>query len=149
MVVHAVPGAGSAHVGPAPGNHEALVTNLEVREDALSGLVDAVDDLSKPLELMQPMARLPALPGHEIGERRPNLAKRPQDRGVGRLVELGPEFCLPHEGGKHPQDIGVLRFSPWLPCQDARTSVWPKGEQLASDTVKSSGPHISHQGATL
>src|SRR5216683_6074538 len=126
MVVHAVPGAGSAHVGPAPGNHEALATNLEVLEDALGGLVDAVDDLSKSLELMQLMARLPALPRHEIGERRPNLAKRPQDRLVDRLVGLGSEFRLPHEGGKHPQDIGVLRFLPWLPCHDARTSVWPK-----------------------
>src|SRR5712664_201808 len=126
MVVHAVPGAGSAHVGPAPGNHEALVTNLEVLEDAVGGLVDAVDDLSKPLELMQPMARLPALPGHEVGERRPNLAKRPQDRVVDRLVDFGPEFRLPHEGGKHPQDIGVLKFLPCLPCHDARTSVWPK-----------------------
>src|SRR5713101_8714533 len=126
MVMHAVPGARSAHVSPAPGNHEALVTNLEVLEGALSGLVDAVDDLSKPLELMQPMARLPALPGHQVGERRPDLAKRPQDRLVDRLIDLRPEFRLPHEGGKHPQDIGVLKFSPWLPCHDARTSVWPK-----------------------
>src|SRR5258708_23015236 len=126
MVMHAVPGARSAHVSPAPGNLEALLTNLEVLEDALGRLVDAVDDLSKPLELMQPMARLPALPGHEVGERRPNLAKRPQDRLVDRLVDLGPEFRLPHEGGKQPQDIGVLRFLPWLPCHDARTSVWPK-----------------------
>src|SRR5229473_113786 len=80
---------------------------------------------------MQPMARLSALPGHEVGERRPNLAKRPQDRLVDRLVDFGPEFRLPHEGGKHPQDVGVLRFLPWLPCHDARghdarTSVWPK-----------------------
>src|SRR6266851_9983708 len=131
MVVHAVPGAGSAQIGPAPGNHEALATNLEVFEDALGGLVDAVDELSKPLQLVQPMARLPALPGHEIGERRPNLGKRPQDRLVDRMVDFGPEFRLPHEGGKHPQDVGVLRFLPWLPCHDARghdarTSVWPK-----------------------
>src|SRR5260370_3235219 len=64
-------------------------------EDALSALVDAVDDLSNPLELMQRMARLPVLPGHEVGERRPNLAKCPQDRVVDRLVDLRREFRLP------------------------------------------------------
>src|SRR5216683_6107441 len=48
MVVHAVPGARSAHVGPAPGNHEALASNLEVLEDPLRLETNHCDHMQHP-----------------------------------------------------------------------------------------------------
>ena len=54
MAMRWVPGAGSVQVGPAAGDFEALVVNFEIRNDTLSSLVDAVDELAELTLLVQP-----------------------------------------------------------------------------------------------
>jgi len=59
---------------------------------------------------MQPMARLPALPGHEIGER-VQSPKRPQ---IESLIACRPRARVPPstEGGKTSAGHRVLKFFP-------------------------------------
>ena len=86
--------------------NEGLFERRKLAFDFLGRLVDAVQDLSEFRQFVQPVLRLPALPGLEIGERRPHLAELSDDRVVDGLVELRPEFPLPDETGEHPQHVG-------------------------------------------
>jgi len=54
MAMRWVPGARSVQVSPEAGDFEALVANLEVREDTLGSLVDAVDEFAELTLLVQP-----------------------------------------------------------------------------------------------
>jgi hypothetical protein len=73
-----------------------------------------------------PMIRLPALPGPEVGEGCTDLTEHPHNRIVDLLVDLGPELCFPHKAREHPQDIERLKPLRYLRGHDRHARLWSK-----------------------
>ena len=102
MAVRWMPRAGRVQVGPAASDPVAGVADPEISKDLPGGLIEAFRELAQPGQRVQPVIRLPTLPGLEVAEGGADLTQDLQNRIVHRPAAFEVELSLPHEAREHP-----------------------------------------------
>jgi hypothetical protein len=101
-------GARGVHIGPAAGDGDPAMRDLEIVERRHRSRMDANDEVVERRALVEVVRRLPALPVLEIAQRRAERTQRIQQRRIHRYRQRARHLSLPQEGREHAQDLGLL-----------------------------------------
>src|SRR6516225_9765704 len=96
------------HCRPTARDLESLIADPEKPQNARDGLAHAPDEILEVLERVQRVDRLPTLAGPERRMLAPHQGQNRKRSCADSLAQLRLELDLPHESGKHRNNIRCL-----------------------------------------